>query len=128
MWSTARINTRAKTILIYIHDLHNVSDLVKIILFADDTNIFYCADDPNMLSIVVNQELVKLQNWFAVKKLSLNVNKTSFMIFGKKINIPGISITINQGNIERVYQTKFLGVIIDDKLSWKAQIQLFNPS
>ena len=125
MWSTARINTRAKTILIYIHDLCNVSDLEKnFILFVDDTNIFNCVDDPNMLSTVANQELVKLQNWFAVKKLSLNVNKTSFMIFGKKRNVPGICITINQEDIERVYKQKFLGVIIDDKLSWKTQIRL----
>ena len=57
-----------------------------------------------MLSTVVNQKLVKLQDWFAVNKLSLNVNKTSFMIFGKKINIHGISITINQENTERVYK------------------------
>ena len=73
-----------KLFLNYINNLCNVSNVVKFILFADDTNIFYCADDPNMLSTVVNQELVKLQNWFAVNKLSLNVNKTSFMIFGKK--------------------------------------------
>ena len=113
-----------KLFLIYINDFCNVSDLVKFILFADDTNIFYCVDDPNMLSPVVNQELVKLQNWFAVNKMSLNVNKTSCMIFGNKRNTPGIRITINQENIERVYQTQFLGATIDNKLSRKAQIQL----
>ena len=80
-----------KLFLIDINDLCNVSDLVTFILFADDTNIFYFADDPNMLSTVVNQELVKLQNWFAVNKLSLNVNKTSFM-FGTKRNVPGIKV------------------------------------
>ena len=47
---------------------------------------------------------MKLKNLFAVNKLSLNVNKASFMIFGKKKNVPGISITINQENIERVYK------------------------
>ena len=58
-----------------------------------------------MLSTVVNQELVKLQNWFAVNKLSVNVNKTSSIKFGKKNrNVPGIGITINQETIERVYK------------------------
>ena len=47
---------------------------------------------------------MKLQNWFAVNKLSLNVNKASFMIFGRTKNVSGISITINQQNIERVYK------------------------
>ena len=51
-----------KLFLFYVNDICSVSDLIKCILFADDTNIFYCADDPNMLSTIVNQELVKLQN------------------------------------------------------------------
>ena len=53
-------------------------------LFADDTLIFYCADDSNTLSTVVSQELVKLHNWFAVNTLPLNVNKTSYIRFEKK--------------------------------------------
>ena len=34
-----------------------------------------------------------------------------------------IAITINQNILERIYQTKCLGIIIDDKLSWKVHIQ-----
>ena len=106
-----------KLFLIYINDLCNVSDIVKFILFADDTNIFYSDDNLNVLNDVIHQEMDKLQCWFEVNKLSLNVSKTSFMVFGKRRNDPGINILINNENIERVYETKFLGVIIDDRIS-----------
>ena len=46
------------------------------------------------------------------------------MVFGKGRVISDIAITINQNIIERVYETKFLDIIIDDELSWKAHIQL----
>ena len=73
-----------KLFLIYINDLCNVSDIVKFILFADDTNIFYSDDNLNVLNDIINQEMDKLQCWFEVNKLSLNVSKTSFMVFGKE--------------------------------------------
>ena len=62
--------------------------------------------------------------WRATRfKLSLNINKTNYMVFGKGRITSDIAITINQNIIERVYETKFLGIIIDDKFSWKAHIQ-----
>ena len=52
-----------------------VSDCLKFILFADDTNLFCSGYDIIKLSEVVTKELNKLKDWFAVNKLSLNVNK-----------------------------------------------------
>ena len=92
-------------------------------LFEDDTNIFYSADSPELVSNTVRQELNKLHNWLAVNKLSLNSNKTNYMVFGVGRVISDIAMTINQNIIERIYESNFLGIIIDDKLSWKAHIQ-----
>ena len=64
------------------------------------TLIFYSADSP---------------------QLSFNINKTNYMVFGKGRITSDIAITINQNIIERVYESKFLGIIIDDKLSRKIQ-------
>ena len=48
------------------------------------------------------------------------------MIIGSKHNLTKVqsdpTITIENNNIKRVYQTKSLGVIIDDKLNWKENI------
>ena len=64
--------------------------------------------------------------WFAVNKLSLNVSKTNYMIFGneKMDNNMNISVRINGISIDRVYNTTLLGVMIDDKLNWKEHIKM----
>ena len=98
----------------------NISRILKFVLFADDTNTFYSADSLELLSIIISQQLNKLHNWFAVNKLSLNINKTNYMVFGKGRVTSDIAVTINQNIIERIYDTTFLGIIIDDKISWKA--------
>ena len=53
----------------------NVSTLLKPILFADDTNLFYSGKDIKELCSVVSIELDKLCTWFQVNKLSLNTSK-----------------------------------------------------
>ena len=72
-------------LIIYINDIIQCSDILKIILFADDTNLFYHNSDICQLEYVMNNELEKLSNWFRANKLSLNALKTNFMIFGSKL-------------------------------------------
>ena len=93
------------------------------IIFADDTNILFSHKDPSHLEKVINIELNKISNWFKLNKLSLNIDKTNFMIFkNKHSNKPDLNykIEIDDKNIEKVEITKFLGVLIDNNLSWKA--------
>ena len=68
-----------KLFLIYMNDLCNVSSILKFILFAYDTNVFYSADSPELLSNTISQQLSKLHNWLPVDKLSLNINKTNYI-------------------------------------------------
>ena len=109
-----------KLFILYINDLCNISRLVKYILFADDTNLF-CADkNINQLVTTVSTILDKLCIWFAVNKLSLNVSKTNYMLFGN-LNAQ-FDITINGISISRVHVAKFIGILIDEKLNWKDHI------
>ena len=81
--------------ILYINDIVNVSKVLRFILFADDTNILYSNRNLSQLVHVVNCELDLLSTWFKANKLSLNVKKTNFMLFGHKnysINITDISI------------------------------------
>ena len=93
--------------------------LLNLILFADDTNLFRSGRDINSLCKEVSKELDKLKIWFRVNKLSLNVLKTNFILFSGRKCISNVSIAIDNESIDRVFSTKFLGVYIDDKLSWK---------
>ena len=110
--------------IIYMNDITNVSSLFNIIMFADDTNLFI--KEKNIINLVnkTNLELEKISEWFKVNKLSLNVKKTNFILFrGKKpIEMGDLSIKIDNTVIERVTKTKFLGVIINETLTWKDHI------
>ena len=71
----------------------------------------------------MNNELKEISLWLKVNKLSLNIKKTHFMIFSSKNKPnPNVCINIDGETIYETAKTKFLGVIIDNKLSWKDHI------
>ena len=55
----------------------------------------------------VNNELSKLNEWFSINKLSLNVKKTNFMVFGNKHINEALKIRINNEDIVKESETKF---------------------
>ena len=114
--------------LIYINDLAMSNTKFSPIMYADDTSLlsniqqFTCANSIDMLTYNINSELTKLTDWLAVNHLSLNAKKTKMMIFHskqRKLNDSQIpNIKINNMNIEHVDNFKFLGIMIDSKLTW----------
>ncbi len=109
--------------LIYINDLPNVSKKLSFYLFADDTNLFYESDNLDELQKTVNKELKSILVWLNVNRLALNVSKTNFVIFSA-VNKPTkpVTIVINKKAIEQKEYVKYLGVLIDCKLTFKQHI------
>ena len=102
----------------------DVSKLLHIILFAADTIMFYSASNIDAVTNVVNNELKQLGLWFRENKLSLNVNKANFIMFNnKKQPRTDVHIVLNGTNIEQVTYTTFLGVTIDENLTWREHIK-----
>ena len=94
-----------KPFTLYVPDLCNIFRLVTYILFGEE---LFCADKHiNQLAITVSAVLDKLCTWVAVKKLSLNDSKTSYVLFGK-FNAR-VVITVTGTYIEKVRVAKFLG-------------------
>ena len=94
------------------------------ILFADDTNMFFTGNNLKTMATVINEELIRVQEWLHCNKLSLNVLKTHYIIFTSRNKcVNDVDIRINDAHIERVYATKFLGVQIDAQLTWKKHIE-----
>ena len=92
--------------------------------WTNSSNLFYCDSNLNELIRMTNTELDKLHVWFAINRLSINVTKTNYMMFGNcKLNA-SISIEINKEALDRVEVTTFLGILINDKLTWKNHISL----
>ena len=93
------------------------------ILFADDTNLFCNGPNLNDLIEETNEELKLVYTWVKVNKLLLNIEKTNFMLFmPKKFPCLKVYVVVDNHPIKEVHHTKFLGVIIDNKLKWKEHI------
>ena len=90
------------------------------------TNIYSSNTNLEELCTIVNNELENINKWFALNKLSLNVEKTKFMVIGNKKIHGTINVKINNITLERVSSIQFLGVYIDDKLNWKSHIKYVN--
>ena len=74
----------------------------------------------------VNNELQSVDNWLRRNKLSLNFNKTNYMITNKhpaKTVDIDFNLTINGVSLERVHSVKYLGVVVDDKLTWTEHLK-----
>ena len=110
--------------LIYINDICNVSSVAKLILFADDTNLFFSHKDPVYLIELLNQEISKFSQWLITNRLSLNLDLKKFILFKprqKKVSAK-FRVLINNRKIEQVEETVFLGIILDEHLSWRSHV------
>ena len=116
--------------LLYINDIVNASTALQLILFADDTNVFLSGKDPEHLVNQLNIEINKLSVWFRVNKLSLNLKKTKFIVFkpNQRRRSYNFQILINEQQIDQVKETVFLGVIIDENVTWKSEISHVSKS
>jgi hypothetical protein len=93
-------------------------------MFADDTNLFTSGSNlPDMVT-TINHQIPLLVNWLRANRLSLNIDKTHIMNFGKNTKIAPESINISIGGSKLALETstKFLGIILDSNLSWKEHI------
>ena len=92
--------------------------------------IIYAEKDLNKLEVVVIEELLKLCAWLNSNKLSLNVSKSNFVIFypyqrqlHREVNLKILDNNLEQlVSLERKTYVKYLGVLIDENLSWKHHI------
>ena len=110
--------------LIYINDL-NLSVKSSIVHhFADDTNLLYINKSIKVLCKKVDYDLKGITNWLNANRISLNVRKTEFIIFrkpNKSIDFE-IKIKINGKRLHPSTNIKYLGILLDEHLSWKPYI------
>ena len=116
--------------LIFVNDLHKVTKYLDPIMFADDTNLFCSHKNIKTLFQIVNSELKLVTEWFLANKLSRNAKKkTKYVLFHKVTMCDSLllqlpAMTLNNIEIKRENSVKFLGVIIDENLTWKNHIEV----
>ena len=110
--------------LLYINDICYSYDILKFILYADDTNIFHSCENIDELCDVVNRELQVVIQWFETNRLSVHLKKTNFVIFSSeaKLKLRICEIFLDKMKIPRTDVAKVLEVVIDENLTWKNHI------
>ena len=102
--------------------LHSLLKILSFYIYADDTNAIISHSNYNDLIRIVNDELKNISVWFKANKLSLNIKKTNYVIFknrqSNRVYDDDIDISIDGVQIDKVSCTKFLGIIIDESLTW----------
>ncbi|GFX36610.1 probable RNA-directed DNA polymerase from transposon X-element [Trichonephila clavipes] len=105
---------------LYINDIPDYS-LTKINLYADDTAIHATYKKLETISFALNKHLLLLQNFYDKWKISINVEKSTAIIFTKKQSLPPPIIMYNT-QIPWSQEAKYLGIIFDTHLTWKQHI------
>ena len=100
------------------------SNFLPFILFADDTNLFISGKNIEERENLVNREMKRVEVWFENNQLTLNLKKTNYIIFKshRKNLRKNWRLLLNEYEIKREHNTKFLGVMIDEQLTWKNHI------
>ena len=109
--------------LIFCNDLYKNLEFANCIQFADDTTLYFGHSNKNFVLCCLEHDLQIISDWFKANKLTLNVEKTVFMLFhpkGKKLKE---QLTFENKTIENSHETKFLGIWLNDNLSWESHIR-----
>ena len=111
---------------IYINDIPTVLRNSTVTLFADDTALHCSSESAFGLQTMLNEDLVILAEWLHEHKLTLNVSKSKFILIGgpKKLSyFSEVALSINDRRLDRVNSYKYLGVIINENLTWTDHIE-----
>ena len=96
-------------------------------MYADDTTLVSHLENFGATNIAIedglNQEISKVNTWLFSNKLVLNVTKSKFMLFFKHPKIvQTLNLSINGNLVEQVINFNFLGITIDQNITWSDHI------
>lgn len=111
--------------LIYTNDLQHSLSYSSINLYADDTVICTTSSSFHQAQSLLIYDVKQIITWFKANHLKLNVDKTQYIVFGTKHmtkNCPSHPITIEGNQINRCKHVKYLGMELDENLTYTQHI------
>lgn len=108
--------------LLYINDISDCIKEASLRLFADDTNVFVTHKNLSQAKALAESTLKKLSHWFHANKLTLNLDKSNFSIYSHRDSKQLKTLCIDGHIIKRTTVIKYLGLYVDERLSWNSHI------
>ena len=115
--------------ILYLNDLTDHVQDSAVSLYADDTALYVSSDSYIDMMLTLKVELATVSEWLAANKLTLNIKKTKYVIFGKPRQLqdmPYYNLEINNEPIHRVQYMKYLGVTLDENLNFNKHIDIIH--
>ena len=86
--------------LIYINDLPNSLEMTESAVFADDTSLTATGETPAEIQNKLRREIQNVWTWLSANKLTLNEEKTKYMLIGSTKRLKQIKNVLPQGHTE----------------------------
>ena len=126
-WGTVSVGVPQGSILgpllfsVYVNDLPTVVSYSQMNMYADDTELHLCGHDLISVQRDIQCDLDAIWAWLCVNRLQLSVSKSVVMLIGtrQKINHHNVTVRISGQALTQVPHTKYLGVFIDQHLTWQ---------
>ena len=113
--------------LIYVNDLPNCLEYCQVVIYADNTVIyFFRSNCCQNIEYHLNADVANLADWFNNNYLTLNASKSKFVLFGgdrRMQTCRGIKLFIDHENLESEDSIKYVGVVIHKNLTWNEHIE-----
>ena len=110
--------------LIFINDFPTCSNFFKFTLFADDSTLSCSFDHSNtrLMKIELERQLLPVFQWLSHNRIKLNSDKSNYIIFSYRKKIVIDSLEFGDSLLRQVHSTKFLGLFIDEHLSFRYHV------
>ena len=106
---------------VYVNEMPNIVKHCKIILYADDTLLYYSSSSAKDIEQRINEDVLSISKWLDENLLTLNCAKSKFLLFGSNRRLKtftNVSIHINNQQLAREQTFKYLGITFSENLNW----------
>ena len=113
--------------ILYVNDLPRVLEACTIKQYADDTTVSHTAVSASDLELSLNRDMESITKWMDKNRLKLNAKKTQLLLLGRRFRaheLESVKVIMNGEQLIRSRMVKYLGVWIDDGLTWRRHIEM----
>ena len=108
--------------LLYINDITSIFTNLKTVLFADDSTLYITGENPSDIIHTANVDLQIFHKWCLSNRLTVNLNKTFYMLFTNKPPSVLPSLFFSQNIISRTHKHTLLGITYDDNMTFQHHV------
>ena len=111
--------------ILYVNDLNSIFENCNCKMYADDTTLYCKASSLTEAKMILQTNYNLAQDWLHNNQLTVNASKSAVILVGNIAKFSDVTFTVMQNNVllPVVNESKLLGIVIDEKLSWKSHLE-----